>query len=408
MLPYFLTALLYLSLAILAAFGSSFSSLQILPWFNGMVWLRVHLITLGAITQILFGILPALLAIQHNQSRPPFRWDIWTTLNGGILTLLVGIPLVNRVPILAGGTLVFIATILLIVQLAKMRPQKSDAASSSRGSAGQKFYLAGLGYFLIGIIVGTGMWIGWAETLSIAVPVEVHIHANNWGLLSLVFAGLLVDYYEVWLGRPLHNPKSITPIFWLMTIGAFGLVFGPWFSSQLLLVPGLILHLVATGWLLFNVIKPVWKQPEAQTIGFWHLVTSYIWFLMPVLMAPLVLFKVPGIPVGIIEANAPQALIYGWVLQFAFAIFPYFFMRVFLPNETPKLGGSRFSLVAIHVGGVFLWASIFIRPVQGTLHGIAYLAWTVAMWPVVADLWQIARKGLSRLEDDLAIVQIGD
>lgn len=36
------------------------------------------------------------------------RWDIWLTLNAGLLTLLVGIPLVNGALILAGGPLIFI------------------------------------------------------------------------------------------------------------------------------------------------------------------------------------------------------------------------------------------------------------------------------------------------------------
>ncbi|VAW43622.1 hypothetical protein MNBD_CHLOROFLEXI01-652, partial [hydrothermal vent metagenome] len=45
MTPYFLMGILYLSLALLAALESSFSGLKIVPWFNGMVWLRVHLIT---------------------------------------------------------------------------------------------------------------------------------------------------------------------------------------------------------------------------------------------------------------------------------------------------------------------------------------------------------------------------
>jgi len=57
MIPYFLMGILYLSLALLAALESSFSGLKIVPWFNGMVWLRVHLITLGVMTQVLFALM---------------------------------------------------------------------------------------------------------------------------------------------------------------------------------------------------------------------------------------------------------------------------------------------------------------------------------------------------------------
>ena len=63
------------------------------------------------------------------------------------------------------------------------------------------------------------------------VPIEVHIHANNWGLMSLVFAGLLIDLYPQFTGRELAWPRSVKAIFWLMSWGALGLVLGPWTGS---------------------------------------------------------------------------------------------------------------------------------------------------------------------------------
>lgn len=400
MIPYLLMTVLYITLAVLAALESSFSSLRILPWFNGMVWLRVHLITLGALTQILFGVLPFLTAIHYDQPRPKLRWDIWLTLNAGIALLLVGIPLVNALPIIAGGTLILIATVLLVVQLAGMRAQTPEAGSASAAPRqGRKFYIAGLVYFSIGIVVGTGLFLGWSEALLISGNArEVHIHANNWGLMSLVFAGLLVDLYPHWAQRPLANPKSITPIFWLMTAGAFGLIFGPWFANNVLLVPGLLLHLVATIWLLFNVVKPLWGDWRAWTPGLAHLVFSYFWLLAPILMAPFVLFGIGSLPGPTIEASAPQALIYGWLLQFGYAVVPYLFKRFFLPDEPATLGGTWLSFALVNLGGVFLWASIFAAPVQGILHGVAYLLWTVSLLPVAADLWRTTRKGFAHLD----------
>ena len=192
MIPYFVMAVLYLSMAFLMALDVALVVWQILPWFKGTVWLRVHFITLGVLTQVIFAVMPALVAIHYRLPQPKFRWDIWLLLNAGILTLLVGMPLVNHMLILAGGTLVFVATILLVIQLAQMRPQDQPQETES-SHAGRKFYLAGLIYFLLGIIVGTGIFLGWAEPLFINTPKEVHIHANNWGLMSLVFAGLIVD-----------------------------------------------------------------------------------------------------------------------------------------------------------------------------------------------------------------------
>jgi hypothetical protein len=322
------------------------------------------------------------------------------TLNLGLLTLLVGIPTVNHALILAGGTLIFVAATLLLVQLLGMRRAAAPHSQPAAGGAGRKFYVAGLSFFLVGIIVGTGLWLGWSEWLRIQVPIEVHIHANNWGLMSLVFAGLLVDMYPTWAGRPLAWPRAITPIFWMLTLGALGLVLGPWVKSELFSVPGILLFLTATFWLLLNVIKPIrgdraiWSQP-----GIWHLVTSYFWILAPVLVAPLIILGVPGFPGAGIEQNAPQALIYGWVLQFSYAFLGFFFYRLFLPDQPARLGGSWLSLVAVHLGGVFLWASIFFVDYQGLLHGMAYVLWAVSIIPIVWSLWQIMRQGLASLTD---------
>ena len=146
--------------------------------------------------------------------------------------------------------------------------------------------------------------------------------------------------------------------------------------------------------------RAAWSQP-----GLWHLVTAYFWILAPVLVAPLIILGVPGFPGVGIEQNAPQALIYGWVLQFGYAFIPFFFYRLFLPHEPAKLGGSWFSLVAVNLGGFFLWVSIFLTDYQGTLHGMAYLFWTLSLAPIALNLWQIVRKGLAHLDGDVALLE---
>ncbi|MBP6016978.1 MAG: hypothetical protein KA586_09680 [Candidatus Promineofilum sp.] len=403
---YFLMSALFVVLAVLVAVDTSLTSLNLIPWFNGLRWVRVHLITLGAMTEALFGVMPLLTAIRYHRPRPSFRWDIWLSLNAGLLTLLIGIPIVNQALIYTGGTLIFIATVLLMLQLRSLRPTETPrlAALDSQEAldghpTGRRFYMAGLSFFLLGIILGTGLWFGWSEWLFVSVPLEAHIHANNWGLMSLVFAGLIVDTYPRWAGRPLAWPRSINPIFWLMVFGALGLVLGPWFKSTFFTVPGLIMHQIATLWLMLNVIRPLWRDRGAwRQPGIWHVVTAYIWISAPVLIAPLILLGIQGIPGPTIEANAPQALVYGWVFQFGFAMLPYFFRRFFLAEPAPRLGGSWISLVAANLGGVFLWASIFVEPLSATLHGIAYALWAVAAVPVAIELWRIAGQGLAQLE----------
>jgi len=398
---YFLMSALFVLMAVLAAADASLTSLNVLPWFNGLRWVRVHLITLGAMTEAIFGALPLLTALHFNRPRPRFRWDIWLTLNAGLLSLLIGIPIVNQALIFTGGTLIFTATTLLIIELSRMRPAAgSKEPAPSPRHPGRPFYIAGLSFFLLGILIGTGLWFGWSEALRIRVPLEAHIHANNWGLMALVFAGLIIDTYPRWAGRSPAWPRSFPVIFWLMVLGALGLVLGPWFQSSYFTVPGLVMHLTATFWLLLNVIVPlrgehaIWSAP-----GIWHLLTSYFWIIAPVMMAPLILLGVAGIPGSTIEANAPQALIYGWVFQFGFAMLPYLFRRVFAPDEPARLGGNWFSLVAANLGGLFLWASIFVAPLYAPLHGIAYALWAAAAVPVAIELWGIVRRGMARLNE---------
>ena len=392
--PYIFMLLVYLTLAALMALDAALTSFTLVPFFSGLRWLRVHLITLGVLTQISFGALPGLVALHTDHKRPAIRWDIWLALNVGLLILLIGIPLMHFVLILTGGTLIFSATVLLIQQLRRMVPSTSKTARH----AGQPFYLAGLSYLLFGIIVGTGLWFGWGAALHIATPIEVHIHANSWGFLSLVFAGLIVDLYPTVTVRNLAWSNAVRPIFWMMVLGALGLVLGPWMASHAILVPGLLLHLSATIWLLAMMMKPLGWDRAIWTPGMLHLVTAYVWILAPILVAPLIILQVPGFPGAGIEQSAPQALIYGWVLQFGYAVVPYLIRRAFRPDVPATLGGSWASLIAVHLGGIFLWASIFLPSWYGLLHGTAYLLWALSMLPIMGDLWQTVRRSFAALE----------
>ncbi|MCZ7667000.1 MAG: hypothetical protein M5U34_07140, partial [Chloroflexi bacterium] len=239
------------------------------PWFNGLRWLRIHFITLGAITEMLFGLLPAIVAIQVGLPRVPgFRWDIWLDVEYRSVDAAGGHPYHKPGVDIHGWRARFHchdAAHYSIIEMKASRP--ASITDNGRSHNGRKFYIVGLSYFLLGIIVGTGLWLGWSNWLRIAVPVEVHIHANNWGFLTMVFAGLIVDMYPVWAKRPLAWPRSITPIFWMLTIGALGLVIGPWIKSNWFSVPGIILFLSATIWLLLNVIKPLWGDKDVVAAG---------------------------------------------------------------------------------------------------------------------------------------------
>lgn len=388
-IPYLFTTLIYAFVALLVATDASLVSVNFIDTFPALRWVRAHFITLGIVSQVIFGMLPTLTALLSKKPRSSMRWDIWLTLNVGFVSLVAGFAGVNQPMIFTGGTLIFLSATLLLIQLWSARG--GDAPTSL------KFYLAGVFYLLVGIIVGTGLWLNWSEALHIQVPLEVHIHANSWGFMSLVFAGLLVDFIPMITGRPLGGAKEISLIFWGMALGAFGLVLGPWLGGSLPpTVSGLVLHLSATIWLIVLTARALHVGGRLATAGGWHLLASYSWILLPVLVAPLILTHV--IAGGPVEATAPQPLIYGWMLQFSIALIPFMARRFFLKEESPKLGGNWFSLAGIMLGGLFIWVSIFVAPARGILYGIGFALYALAMVPPVRELFEIVRDGLKKIE----------
>lgn len=388
-IAYLITTLLYVLVALLVAADASLVSMGLASPFVALRWVRVHFITLGILSQAVFGLLPILVASLSKKDRPAMRWDIWLTLNAGFVALLAGFAGVNQPMILAGGTLVFAAAALLLIQLWGVRSGDSPASL--------KFYFTGLFYLLVGIIIGTGLWLNWSEALYIKVPLEAHIHANSWGFMSLVFAGLLVDFIPKVTGRPLGSSRDISLIFWGMTLGAFGLVLGPWLGGSLPpTVSGLILHLAATIWLVVLMVRALKVSGKLTGAGAWHLMASYIWILAPVLVAPLILLGY--IKGGPVESTAPQALIYGWVLQFGIALIPYIARSFFLKEQNPQLGGCWGSLVAATLGSILVWVSIFAGNSSGLLYGIGFILYALALVHPLKELAEIARTGLGKIE----------
>ena len=388
-IPYLLTTLLFTFVALLAAADASLVSINLISAFPALRWVRVHFITLGILSQVIFGLLPLLVASLSKKPRPAMRWDIWLTLNVGFVSLVAGFAGVNQPMILTGGTLIFISATLLFIQLWSVRG--GDAPESL------KFYITGMFYLLVGIIIGTGIYLNWSEALYIKVPLEAHIHANSWGFMSLVFAGLLVDFVPMITGRPLSSTKNVSLIFWGMTLGAFGLVLGPWLGGSLPpTVSGLILHLSSTTWLVVLMIQAFKASGKLNSAGAWHLVSSYTWITAPILVAPFILLGY--LKGGPIESIAPQALIYGWVLQFGIALVPYIARKYFLKEEHPQLGGSWVSLASATVGSLLVWVSIFIVPARGVLYGIGFALYAIALIHPLKELVEITRDGLRKHE----------
>ena len=120
-IPYLITTLLYALVALFIAADASLVSMNLLSAFPALRWVRVHFITLGILSQVIFGLLPLLIASLSKKPKPAMRWDIWLTLNIGFVSLVAGFAGVNQPMILAGGTLIFTAATLLILQLWNVR-----------------------------------------------------------------------------------------------------------------------------------------------------------------------------------------------------------------------------------------------------------------------------------------------
>jgi hypothetical protein len=186
-------------------------------------------------------------------------------------------------------------------------------------------------------------------------------------------------------------------IYWGMTLGAFGLVLGPWIGGSLPpTVAGLVLHLAATIGLLVLLIRELNAGGRLSSPGGWHLAASYLWILAPVLVAPLILLGV--LEGGPIEATAPQALIYGWVLQFGIALIPFMTRRMVLKEENPALGGCWGSLIAVTLGSLLVWASIFILPARDILYGLGFALYALALIHPAREMIAISSQKLRNVD----------
>jgi len=312
------------------------------------------------------------------------------------MILLAGIPMINAYLIIGGATLVFIATALLLTHMRTIGRLSGQQILAS--ATGQKFYLTALAFLLLGIFLGAGIWLGWGRWLQLANVKEVHVHTNLWGFMSLTFAGLLVDLYPDFARQPLAWPRAVAPIFWFMSLGALGLVVGPWVAIDWITTIGLTLHAVATIWLLTNIIKPLKGNRQAWTPGMIHLISAYVWFLMPVVVAPLIVLNAPNFPVAQFEQNGGPILVYGWMLQFSYALLPYLFNRAIRPTEQSRLGGNWFSLLSVHIGGIFFWMGLMFSAYQPALHAAAFTFWAISLWPIAAGLGRTVRDAFTVLQ----------
>lgn len=351
------------------AISSALSSITSQSFFDVIAWTRIHYITIGSLVQFMIGFIP--LVIQQDEERKnEIRWDIWLILNTGFITFLTGRAVFNDTLIITGGLLLFLAIVLFLIQILFL----TYSIGSIRMNSGEVYYITGTLLFLVGIVIGTGIWVNWSTDLRIAVPLEVHIHANNWGFASFIFTGLFLDLFPSIAKKRVDwriNPKYI---YAMMLPGAIGLILGPWVPSQWLSVPGLVLHLVATAAMVINGIQFSLDGKLFGNNARLMLFSGYLWFLAPVFVAPFIVFKIGDFSSYDVEGYAPEALVYGWLMTMLVA-----WIYLILAQNIPKSNEQYtiFPLLLTHLGSILLWVSIFAE--NTVIYGCAYLLWGVAL-----------------------------
>jgi cytochrome c oxidase cbb3-type subunit I len=327
--PFHAAALLFLVVGLAFAVYQGLDHLGLAPRVAWIGWSHIHFVTVGAFTQLVFGMLPQLAARKLSVPSPSRAW-IWSSfaaLNGGFLTAWIGRAFGSPVAYDLGLGTVWLTTLALIGLLVAM-------AGRSEGRWKQDptvwLYIASPLALLTGLTFAFALY---ASTLTFEVPAgwwglrEGHVHANAWGFLGLAAIGTLNDLFPRIVASTIHSRRMQrwSAIFLLVGIGP--LVFGP--------ILGLGRTVTGTGLLLFGV---------GYGIYVWNLVATYrrgrrsglalsvlvaqAWILGPAGFAPFVLFDVPlGIPEPWIETGALHFFFVGWALPVALAG-----MALFLSN----------------------------------------------------------------------------
>jgi len=408
--PFLVMAGLYLVVGLAAVIGRLAVDAGVVDVLPRLRWVTIHLVTIGGMTQALFGTLPSLASDEDAEgidsdstgssvSDARRRWLQWLSLNAGYPLILIGMVAGNTVTALVGATAVLGA----LFSLLKTVYGTSAAVGSGR------FFRTAPWFLVVGILAAFGMLTNVHGPGGYFGSIEAHVHANVWGFLALVAAGVLLTVLPRLLDVDLRYPRLRRVTYWGLTIGAGGLVAGPWLARHALTIGGLLVYVVGTVALLANVVGTYRASERAHPRRFALVLGAYLWLAFPVPWAPLVLLYPDTVPGAAIELAAIDGLVFGWMLQLAMAFLPL--VVVATKRESGSLPGAMRSaserigrpswpqVGSVNAGMVLLWATAFplFSGVEATLTFGGYLLIAAAWVPFVVELWSAlaARPGAS-------------
>lgn len=392
--PFFLVAALYLTVGLIAVVGKLTVEVGLIDSLPRLRWLTIHLVTIGAMTEALFGALPHLVASVGGTDRTPpvrGRWLQWLGLNAGYPLVLVGMVSGSTLTAVAGATVVLLALGLLVVSV-------YHTSVEADGGVLVRHYATAPWFLVVGIFAAFGMLLNVHGPGGYFGSIEAHVHANVWGFLALVVAGTLLAVVPKMAGVTLRYPQLKRVTFWGLALGATGLVAGPWLAIHAITFSGLAIYVVGTLALLANLVATRRAGGCEKDSRFAHVLGAYLWLVFPVPWAPLVLLYPSVVPAVPIETAAINGLVFGWMLQLAIALLPDVAESFGGDGpidvlETVGESGYRPSWVGVataNVGMLAIWLTAFptVSSVSDALTVAGFALVAVAWGLFLPDLWR--------------------
>ncbi|TMT86480.1 hypothetical protein E2L06_07650 [Haloterrigena sp. H1] len=396
--PFLVMAGLYLTVGLVAVVGTLAVESGLLESLPRLRWVLIHLVTIGGLTQAVFGVLPSLVTGADESARRPNagrRWVEWLSLNAGYPLLLLGMATGSTTVAVTGATIVLGALGLLLSTVFQASARATDHGI-------RRYYRLAPWFLVVGILAAFGMLLGVHGPGGYFGSLEAHVHANVWGFLALIVAGALFTLLPALLGTELRYPRLVSVTFWGLTIGVVGLIAGPWLAHNEVTVVGLGTYVVGTVALLANVVGTYRSSDRSQPRRIALVLGAYLWLVFPVPWAPLVLLFPDTVPAGAIEIAAINGLVFGWMLQLAMAFLPVVAAAFARPVSDGSFAETVAAVAAecpqpswIQVGSVNLgMLALWLTPIpflggleaNTTLAGFTLIAVAWAMF--VVSLWR--------------------
>lgn len=400
--PFYLMAGVYLTLDVVALAAMALVTAGVMAPIPDLVWMRIHLLTIGVVVQAILGSAPTIVAARLGV-RPLGRTMnavLWLLVNVSFAVLLYAMPqgLSRLAAVAAGG--IFLAIALMLASL-----HRAGACPPVGARAGLSFFVAGPMFFLIGIYMAASMLLGWPAPGHFFGQLEAHVHANVWGFLALIVADFLLEHIPAAIGQPLRWPRLVPATALLLIVGALGLVSGPWLGVLPLTMLGIVLYVTGTALLVANLAATV-AAGRHWTPNVGHLLVAYLWMLVPAVIAPIILGITGKLPTGAVEAAAVSGLVAGWVLQIVLGALPLR-LRSLRPDAA-RWDGWWGSVALLNLGVLVIWVSAFVSSTDGAtwLTVAGYGAVTLASLPPLVAILRMLLTGPRHKAPDSAPASI--